>query len=74
MQTIKLTRGQILDLMTLLTERAEDAIDNEEDTMACNYYLDLHSQFLQLHNIIKTRASERQLATLVLTEFTDEDI
>lgn len=73
MQTIQLTRGQILDLMSLLSDKAEDLIDNDEVRLG-HYYLDMHSQFLELNNIIKRRASERQLATLVLTEFTSEDV
>lgn len=72
--TLTLTRGQILDLMSLLVDKAEDAVDNKDDVMLCHYYLDLHSQFLGLNTIIKNRASERQLATLALTEFTESDI
>ena len=73
MTTLTLTRGQILDLMSLLCDKAEEVLDNDEVRLA-HYYLDMHSQFLGLNTIIKNRASERQLATLALTEFTESDI
>ena len=57
----------------MLSDKAEEVLDNDELQLA-HYYLDMHSQFLKLNNTIKRRASEHQLATLVLTDFTSEDV
>lgn len=73
MTTIQLTRGQILDLMQLLVDKADELVNNEQ-VHECHYYLDMHSQLLTLNKVISQRASERQLATLVLAEFTEGDI
>lgn len=73
MQTITLTRGQILDICALLADAADTAYD-ADDVVIGNYYTKLHEQFDTLNSVIARRASERQLATLVLAEFTNDDI
>jgi len=73
MTTIQLTRGQILEVMALLADAADTAYD-ADDIQICNNYERIHKQFDALNEVIAKRASERQLATLVLAEFTNDDI
>lgn len=72
MTQITLTRGQILEICALLADASDDHYC-ADDTIMGNHYLKLYEQFDALNEVVARRASERQLATLVLAEFTDDD-
>lgn len=73
MTQITLTRGQILEICALLADAA-DAADVDGEHHICRNYERIHQQFSLLNEVVAERASERQLATLVLAEFSEGDI
>ena len=73
MTQITLTRGQILEICALLADAA-DAADVDGEHHICANYERIREQFEALNVIVGRRASERQLATLVLAEFSESDL
>ena len=66
MTSISLTSGQILDIITQLTEMADNLDDAENYTLAA-YYFNMAQQFELLHDKLQDFIPENRVANLVLS-------
>lgn len=65
MTNISLTSGEILDIITALSDKSEAAYDREDDHLAA-YYLNMVQQFEEIVDKLKDFPGENRVANLVL--------
>lgn len=67
MTELNLTHGQILDIMSVLFDREDEAHDNGDEQLAV-YWASMALQFAQLNEKLEERPGEKREATLVLID------
>ena len=67
MTELNLTHGQILDIMSALFDREDEAYENGDETLAA-YWTNIAMQFAHLNEKLEERPGEKREATLVLVD------
>ena len=67
MTELNLTGGQILDIMSALFDREDEAYENGDETLA-TYWANMAMQFAHLNEKLEERPGEKREATLVLVD------
>jgi hypothetical protein len=67
MTSISLTSGEILDIISALEAKEDNAYFVQEDAQLSLYYLHLIQQFQEVYNKLQEQIPENRVANLVLT-------
>ncbi len=65
MTSISLTSGEILDLISTLSDKEQSVY--EQDPYLSNYYLNILQQFENVYHKLQELPGEKRVATLVLS-------
>lgn len=66
MTQVSFTSGQILDIISALELKEDDAYGNKKDKHLAAYYMNLVSQFQRVYDKLQSEIPEHRIANLVL--------
>lgn len=66
MTSISFTSGEILDIISALEVKEEDAYHVQNNPALAAYYMQIVNQFNRINDLLQERPGEKRVATMVL--------